>query len=221
MFELKPATATDEKLVSAGKSLWRKGDFERGIPACAGCHGPTGAGVPAQYPRIAGQYAEYTEAQLKNFRSEERSNDPEMMMRNSSVPTTANSSPGPPRASTARRCAAEGRRTVILGALIVLDGQRLAGMFSERDYARKVILQGKVSVYTKVGDIMTDKVISVTMNHTIEQCLAIMSEKHFRHLPVLDDEGLVVGIISIGDMVKEMISQQQFIINQLESYISS
>ncbi|HRC59881.1 CBS domain containing membrane protein [Candidatus Propionivibrio aalborgensis] len=108
-----------------------------------------------------------------------------------------------------------------VGALIVLDGQRLAGMFSERDYARKVILQGKVSVYTKVGDIMTDKVISVTMNHTIEQCLAIMSEKHFRHLPVLDDEGLVVGIISIGDMVKEMISQQQFIINQLESYISS
>jgi CBS domain-containing protein len=108
-----------------------------------------------------------------------------------------------------------------VGALIVLDGQRLAGMFSERDYARKVILQGKVSVYTKVGDIMTDKVISVTMNHNIEQCLAIMSEKHFRHLPVLDDEGLVVGIISIGDMVKEMISQQQFIINQLESYISS
>ena len=108
-----------------------------------------------------------------------------------------------------------------VGALIVLDGQRLAGMFSERDYARKVILQGKVSVYTKVGDIMTDKVISVTMNHTIEQCLAIMSEKHFRHLPVLDDEGLVVGIISIGDMVKEMISQQQFIIKQLEHYITS
>ncbi|MBK7355389.1 CBS domain-containing protein [Propionivibrio sp.] len=108
-----------------------------------------------------------------------------------------------------------------VGALIVLDGLRLAGMFSERDYARKVILQGKVSVYTKVSDIMTDKVISVTMNHTVEQCLAIMSEKHFRHLPVLDDEGLVVGIISIGDMVKEMISQQQFIIDQLESYISS
>ena len=80
--KLKPATATDEKLVSASKSLWRKGDFERGIPGCAGFHGPTGAGVPAQYPRIAGQYAEYTEAQLKNFRSEERSNDPEMMMRN-------------------------------------------------------------------------------------------------------------------------------------------
>jgi cytochrome c553 len=77
----KPASATDEKLVAAGKTLWRKGDFDKGIPACAGCHGPTGAGVPAQYPRLAGQYAEYTELQLKNFRSEERSNDPEKMMR--------------------------------------------------------------------------------------------------------------------------------------------
>lgn len=77
----KPAAATDEKLVAAGKTLWRKGDFERGIPACAGCHGPAGAGVPAQYPRLAGQYAEYTETQLKNFRTEARSNDPERMMR--------------------------------------------------------------------------------------------------------------------------------------------
>ena len=78
----KPAAATDAKLVAAGKILWRKGDFDRGIPACAGCHGPTGAGVPAQYPRLSGQHAEYTETQLKNFRSEERSNDPEKMMRN-------------------------------------------------------------------------------------------------------------------------------------------
>lgn len=77
----KPASATDEKLVAAGKTLWRKGDFDKGIPACAGCHGPTGAGVPAQYPRLAGQYADYTELQLKNFRSEERSNDPARMMR--------------------------------------------------------------------------------------------------------------------------------------------
>ncbi len=77
----KPATATDAKLVAAGKNLWRKGDFERGTPACAGCHGPSGAGVPVQYPRLSGQYAEYTETQLKNFRSEERSNDPEKMMR--------------------------------------------------------------------------------------------------------------------------------------------
>jgi cytochrome c553 len=77
----KPASAIDEKLVAAGKNLWRKGDFDKGIPACSGCHGPTGAGVPAQYPRLAGQYAEYTDLQLKNFRSEERSNDPEKMMR--------------------------------------------------------------------------------------------------------------------------------------------
>jgi cytochrome c553 len=77
----KPASAVDEKLVAAGKNLWRKGDFEKGIAACAGCHGPTGAGVPAQFPRLAGQYAEYTDLQLKNFRSEERSNDPEKMMR--------------------------------------------------------------------------------------------------------------------------------------------
>lgn len=77
----KPSAAVDSKLVQAGKTIWRKGDFERGIPACAGCHGPTGAGIPAQYPRLAGQYAEYTESQLKNFRSEERSNDSAKVMR--------------------------------------------------------------------------------------------------------------------------------------------
>lgn len=77
----KPASATDKKLVAAGQTLWRKGDFDKGIPACAGCHGPTGAGMPAQFPRLAGQYAEYTDLQLKNFRSEERSNDAERVMR--------------------------------------------------------------------------------------------------------------------------------------------
>lgn len=77
----KPAKATDAKLVATGQTLWRRGDPDKGIPACAGCHGPAGAGIPAQYPRLAGQYAEYTELQLKNFRSEERSNDPEKMMR--------------------------------------------------------------------------------------------------------------------------------------------
>jgi cbb3-type cytochrome c oxidase subunit III len=77
----KPSAASDEKLIAAGQSLWRKGDFERGIPACAGCHGPTGAGIPAQYPRLSGQYAEYTATQLKNFRIEERSNDPARVMR--------------------------------------------------------------------------------------------------------------------------------------------
>lgn len=79
--KIKPAIAVDEKLVAAGRVIWRKGDFERGIPACAGCHGAAGGGVPTLYPRLAGQHAEYTEAQLKNFRSEQRSNDPEKMMR--------------------------------------------------------------------------------------------------------------------------------------------
>lgn len=78
---LKPATAKDEKLVAEGQSIWRKGDFEKGVPACAGCHGATGAGLPAQYPRLAGQYAEYTETQLKSFRLDERANDAEKVMR--------------------------------------------------------------------------------------------------------------------------------------------
>lgn len=107
-----------------------------------------------------------------------------------------------------------------VGALLVLDGKRLAGVFSERDYARKVILQGKASKSTKVSEIMTGKVVYVTLNRTIEECMAIMTEKHFRHLPVLDDDHHVVGIVSIGDMIKETISQQKFIIDQLENYIT-
>ena len=108
-----------------------------------------------------------------------------------------------------------------IGALLVLDGKRLAGVFSERDYARKVILQGKASTETKVREIMTEKVICVTLNRTIEECMAIMSEKHIRHLPIVDAEKNVISIISIGDVVKETISQQQFIINQLETYITT
>ncbi|MFZ4537998.1 CBS domain-containing protein [Propionivibrio sp.] len=108
-----------------------------------------------------------------------------------------------------------------VGALLVLDGRRLAGVFSERDYARKVILQGKVSIYTKVNEVMSDKVVYVHPDRTIEECMAIMSEKHFRHLPVLDDEQNVVGIVSVGDLIKEMICEQQFIISQLETYITS
>ena len=77
----KPAVAKDESKIALGQKLWRQGDFKKGIPACAGCHGPAGAGLPAQYPRLAGQFPEYTEAQLKTFRSEERNNDPEQMMR--------------------------------------------------------------------------------------------------------------------------------------------
>ena len=78
---LKPAVATQETLVARGKQLWRAGDAAKGIPACSGCHGPAGKGLPAQYPRLAGQFPEYTEAQLKSFRSGERANDPERMMR--------------------------------------------------------------------------------------------------------------------------------------------
>ncbi|WP_313951684.1 c-type cytochrome [Accumulibacter sp.] len=79
--KMKPSVAKDEKLLSEGRALWRKGDFDKGIPACAGCHGPAGAGLPVQYPRLAGQYAEYTVNQLKTFRSHERANDSEKMMR--------------------------------------------------------------------------------------------------------------------------------------------
>jgi cytochrome c553 len=79
--KMKPSAASDEKLLAEGKALWRKGDFAKGVPACAGCHGPAGAGLPVQYPRLAGQYAEYTASQLKTFRSHERANDAEKVMR--------------------------------------------------------------------------------------------------------------------------------------------
>ena len=107
-----------------------------------------------------------------------------------------------------------------VGALLVLDGERLAGVFSERDYARKVILQGKASRTTPVSEVMTGKVIYVTPDRTVEECMAIMTEKHIRHLPILDENKKVIGIISIGDVVKEMVSHQKFIIGQLENYIT-
>lgn len=109
---------------------------------------------------------------------------------------------------------------VDVGALLVLDGKRLCGVFSERDYARKVILQGKASRQTPVSEVMTGKVIYVTQDRTVEECMAIMTEKHIRHLPILDEKHNVLGIISIGDVVKEMVSQQKFIISQLENYIT-
>ncbi len=79
--KMKPSVAKEEKLLAQGKTLWRMGDFEKGVPACAGCHGPAGAGLPVQYPRLAGQYAEYTASQLKTFRNHERANDSEKVMR--------------------------------------------------------------------------------------------------------------------------------------------
>ena len=109
---------------------------------------------------------------------------------------------------------------VDVGALLVLEGKQLKGVFSERDYARKVILQGKASRNTAVSEVMSDKVISVTTEQSIEDCMAIMTEKHIRHLPVLDREGGVLGIVSIGDIIKEILNEQQFVINQLENYIT-
>lgn len=106
-----------------------------------------------------------------------------------------------------------------IGALLVIDGGKLVGIISERDYARKVVLKGKSSKEIPVREIMTEKVVYVRPDESIEECMALMTEKHFRHLPVID-EGTLLGVISIGDVVRAVISEQKFIIEQLENYIS-
>ena len=105
-----------------------------------------------------------------------------------------------------------------VGAVLVMDGTRLAGIFSERDYARKVALKGKSSGDTPVSEVMTRQVVFVTLAQTNEDCMALMTQKRIRHLPVIDKDR-VQGVLSIGDLVKDMISEQQFIISQLEHYI--
>jgi CBS domain-containing protein len=105
-----------------------------------------------------------------------------------------------------------------IGALLVLEEGEIAGIISERDYARKVILEGKNSMIVPISEIMTRDVLTITPSYTIEECMALMTDKHVRHLPVLEEDQLV-GVISIGDVVKELISEQKFVIDQLENYI--
>ena len=108
-----------------------------------------------------------------------------------------------------------------IGAVLVTDAGRLAGIFSERDYARRVVLEGKSSSTTPLREVMTSKLIHVTPTNTVDDAMQLMTDKRIRHLPVLDDAGALVGVVSIGDMVKETIAYQQFLIRQLKSYITS
>ncbi len=106
-----------------------------------------------------------------------------------------------------------------VGSLLVLKNDELIGLFSERDYARKVILKGKSSKDTPVNEIMSSRVVYVRPSQTIEECMALMTDKRVRHLPVFKDKQLV-GLISIGDVVKAIISEHEFLIHQLENYIT-
>ncbi|MDP3468990.1 MAG: CBS domain-containing protein [Daejeonella sp.] len=106
-----------------------------------------------------------------------------------------------------------------ISALLVMEGPELKGIFTERDYARKIILQGKSSKETKIKDVMTAKLEVINLNSSIDQCMQIMTDKHIRHLPVIDN-GKVTGMISIGDLVKFVIEDQKQTIEQLQNYIS-
>ena len=105
-----------------------------------------------------------------------------------------------------------------IGALVVMEGEKIVGMITERDYARKIVLMARSSTKTMVRDIMTSSVMCVAPNRMSEECMALMTEHRLRHLPVID-KGKLVGLISIGDLVKDIISEQKFIIDQLEHYI--
>ena len=110
--------------------------------------------------------------------------------------------------------------TLRVGALMVMDGERLIGIFSERDYCRKVALKGRNSKETTVADIMTSEVFTVPSTTSTHACMALMNEKHFRHLPVVDGDK-VLGLISMRDIMADVIAEHEFTINQLETYVNS
>lgn len=106
-----------------------------------------------------------------------------------------------------------------VSGLLILENKKLVGIFTERDYARKLILKGKFSKDTEVGALMTKNVLYVEPKNTIEDCMQLMSDKRIRHLPVMH-KGKLIGIVTIGDLVKQIISEQKTTIHQLENYIS-
>lgn len=106
-----------------------------------------------------------------------------------------------------------------IGAVLVMDGGKIAGIFTERDYARKVVLQGRSSGETTLSQVMTTAVRCVQPSNTVEQCMALMTENRIRHLPVVQEDA-VVGLVSIGDLVKSIIAHQQHLIEQMEQYIA-
>lgn len=107
-----------------------------------------------------------------------------------------------------------------VGALLVMNGEKVVGIISERDYARKVILEGRSSLKTSVEKIMTSKILYITPDKSVEEGLALMSEKRCRHLPVFEDDTLI-GVVSIGDLVKANVAEKEFMISQLENFILS
>ena len=107
-----------------------------------------------------------------------------------------------------------------VGVLLVIDDGEVVGIFSERDYARKVILKGKSSKDTSVGDLMTKEVLYVNPQNTLQECMALMTTKHIRHMPVFVENNQLIGVVTLGDVVKHIISDQEFTIRELEKYIT-